>query len=168
MNSPYDLYSWSKLYREEALNGARTRYLEGRLRTARNRPTRVARSVAVLMLLALLLVGSSCTGSDASSVNSDPVNSDASAISSSPAPDASNYAGMRDSGSMECYTFYSDGTVELRHGGTSTVSDSGTYQGDEQFGEIVWDSGRWTSTVVADGDAYIIDDAAFSPVDSCF
>jgi len=75
---------------------------------------------------------------------------------------------MRDSGSMECYTFYSDGAVELRHGGTSTISDSGTYQGDEQFGEIVWDSGRWTSTVVADGDGLIIGDATFSLVDSCF
>ena len=70
--------------------------------------------------------------------------------------------------SIECYSFYSDGTVELRHGGTSTVSDSGTYQGDEQFGEIVWDSGRWTSTVVAEGDGLIIDDVTFSPVDSCF
>jgi hypothetical protein len=69
---------------------------------------------------------------------------------------------------MECYTFYSDGTVEQRHGGTSTVSDSGTYQGDDQFGEIVWDSGRWTSTVVAEGDGLIIDDVTFSPVDSCF
>jgi hypothetical protein len=34
---------------------------------------------------------------------------------------------------MECYAFYSDGTVELRHGGTSTVSDSGSYQGDDTF-----------------------------------
>jgi hypothetical protein len=69
---------------------------------------------------------------------------------------------------MECYTFYSDGTVELRHGGTSAISDTGTYQGDEVFGEIVWDSGRWTSTVVAQGDGLIIDDAEFSPVASCY
>jgi hypothetical protein len=68
---------------------------------------------------------------------------------------------------MECYTFYSDGTVELRHGGTSTVNDSGSYQGDEDFGEIVWDSGRWTSTVVAEGDGLIIDDLKVSPVESC-
>jgi hypothetical protein len=69
---------------------------------------------------------------------------------------------------MECYTFYSDGTVELRHGGTSTVNDSGSYQGDEDFGEIVWDSGRWTSTVVAEGDDLIIDDLSVSPVERCF
>ena len=75
---------------------------------------------------------------------------------------------MRSSGSWECYTFYSDGTVELRHGGTSAVSDSGSYQGDEDFGEIVWDSGRWTSTVVAEGDGLIIDDFKVSPVTSCF
>ncbi len=72
------------------------------------------------------------------------------------------------SSSIECYTFYSDGTVELRHGGTSDISDSGTYQGDETFGEIVWDSGRWTSTVVAEGDGLIIDDLKVSTVESCF
>jgi hypothetical protein len=27
MDNPYDLHSWSKLYREEALQGARTRQL---------------------------------------------------------------------------------------------------------------------------------------------
>ncbi len=72
------------------------------------------------------------------------------------------------SASMECYTFYSDGTVELRHGGTSAISDSGTYQGDDNFGEIVWDSGRWTSTVVAEGDGLIIDDITVSPVATCY
>ena len=75
---------------------------------------------------------------------------------------------MRPPASIECYTFYSDGTVELRHGGTSAISDSGSYQGDEDFGEIVWDSGRWTSTVVADGDGLIIDDLEVSQVTSCF
>jgi len=70
--------------------------------------------------------------------------------------------------SIECYSFYSDGTVELRHGGTSALSDSGRYQGDETFREIVWDSGRSTSTVVPQGDALIIDDLEVSPVTSCF
>jgi hypothetical protein len=112
--------------------------------------------------------GSSDSASPSASASaSSSSSSSSSASSSSSDPNASNFAGMRSS-SMECYTFYSDGTVELRHGGTSTVSDSGTYQGDEQFGEIVWDSGRWTSTVVAEGDGLIIDDVTFSPVDSCF
>ena len=88
--------------------------------------------------------------------------------SSSATADSASYAGMRSSTSIECYTFYSDGTVELRHGGTSTVNDTGSYQGDEEFGEIVWDSGRWTSTVVADGDSLIIDDLKASLVESCF
>jgi hypothetical protein len=106
----------------------------------------------------------------ASSADPSSASPDASASgSSSPSADtgASHYAGMR-STSMECYTFYSDGTVELRHGGTSTISDSGSYQGDGNFGEIVWGSGRWTSTVVAEGDGLIIDDLTVSPVTSCF
>jgi hypothetical protein len=106
-----------------------------------------------------------------SSSSSSSASADASASASSSAStgtEASRYAGMRSSTSIECYTFYSDGTVELRHGGTSTVSDSGSYQGDQDFGEIVWDSGRWTSTVVAEGDGLIIDDLKVSPVESCF
>jgi hypothetical protein len=34
MNNPYDLHSWSKLYREEALQQARTRQLLERARTS--------------------------------------------------------------------------------------------------------------------------------------
>jgi hypothetical protein len=103
-----------------------------------------------------------------SSSSSSSASADASASSSASGTDAIRYAGMRSSTSWECYTFYSDGTVELRHGGTSTVSDSGSYQGDDNFGEIVWDSGRWTSTVVAEGDGFIIDDLKVSPVTSCY
>jgi hypothetical protein len=218
MNNHFDIQSWSRLYREQRLSEARTRHLEGQQRTARNRPTRLALSVAALMLVALLLVGSGCTSSNDDRLDIHTANSDDSAsaspspsvssgaslssgssadtesspasastsadasvsatssasaspdgsASASPSPDAARFAGMRSSGSWECYTFYSDGTVELRHGGTSTVSDSGSYQGDEDFGEIVWDSGRWTSTVVAEGDGLIIDDLKVSPVTSCF
>jgi hypothetical protein len=157
MNNLYDLHSWSIQYREERL-------AEGsRLRLARrdgSRSTPVSVLLVVLALAAILFSASACTESASSSVGED-------SASSSSDTDVSNYAGMR-STSMECYTFYSDGTVELRHGGTSAISDSGTYQGDDNFGEIVWGSGRWTSTVVAEGDGLIIDDLKVSPVESCF
>ena len=110
----------------------------------------------------------SVTASTSESASGSASASSSASSSSSADADAARFAGMRSSTSIECYTFYSDGTVELRHGGTSTVSDSGSYQGDEDFGEIVWDSGRWTSTVVADGDGLIIDDLKVSPVASCF
>jgi hypothetical protein len=151
MNNTYDVHSWSKLYREERLAEARKQHLA---RRGVSRLTPVSLLLVMLALVAILLGASACTDSASSSTSSDTV--------------ANRYAGMRDSGSWECYTFYSEGTVELRHGGTSTVSDSGSYQGDEDFGEIVWDSGRWTSTVVAEGDGLIIDDLKVSPVESCF
>lgn len=108
------------------------------------------------------------SASAGSSASTDSTSTASASSSSSAGTDAARFAGMRSSTSWECYTFYSDGTVELRHGGTSAISDTGTYQGDEDFGEIVWDSGRWTSTVVAQGDGLIIDDAEFSPVESCY
>ena len=48
MNSPYDLHSWSKQYRQEALHEVRTRQLEGRLRENHK-----ARSVRGRVTLAL-------------------------------------------------------------------------------------------------------------------
>jgi hypothetical protein len=150
MNNPCELHSWSTQYREERLAEARKQHLA---RSGVSRLTPASLLLVILALVAILLGASACTDPASSSASSD--------------TDASNYAGMRSS-SMECYAFYSDGTVELRHGGTSTVNDSGSYQGDEEFGEIVWDSGRWTSTVVAEGDGLIIDDLKVSPVTSCF
>jgi hypothetical protein len=151
MNNPYELHSWSKHYREERLAEARCQNLA---RCGVSRLTPVSLWLVMLVLVAILLGASACTDSASSSISSD--------------TDASRYAGMRSSGSWECYTFYSDGTVELRHGGTSAVNDTGSYQGEENVGEIVWDSGRWTSTVVAEGDGLIIDDLKVSPVESCF
>jgi hypothetical protein len=37
MNNPYDVHSWSKLYREEALREARKRHLADSARAARRR-----------------------------------------------------------------------------------------------------------------------------------
>jgi hypothetical protein len=183
MNNPCDLHSWSTQYREERLAEARKLYLA---RREGSRSTLVSLLLVMLALAVILLGASACTDSASSSVSADTGDSSASAsarsstsastsadasssasLSSSADSDASNYAGMRSS-SIECYTFYSDGTVELRHGGTSAISDSGSYQGDDNFGEIVWDSGKWTSTVVAEGDGLIIDDLKVSPVANCF
>lgn len=150
MNNYYEIHSWSTQFREERLQEARKQHLA---RSGVSRLNPASLLLVMLALVVILLGASACTDSASSSASSD--------------TDASNYAGMRSS-SMECYAFYSDGTVELRHGGTATVSDSGSYQGDEDFGEIVWDSGRWTSTVVAEGDGLIIDDLKISPVTSCY
>jgi cytoskeletal protein RodZ len=214
MNNPYDVHSWSKLYREERLAESQVQRLA---RKDGSRLGWVSLLLVMVVLATAILLGTGCTeptsstvdtdtnvpdhtasasssssgdsSDSASSVSSSSASSDgstdsaspsasasasssssssASASSSSSDTDASNFAGMRSSTSWECYTFYSDGTVELRHGGTSTISDSGSFQGDEDFGEIVWDSGRWTSTVVAEGDDLIIDDLKVSPVESCF
>jgi hypothetical protein len=68
--------------------------------------------------------------------------------------------------SMECYSFYSDGTVELRHGGSAEITDEGTVYGDDGFGEIAWDSGR-SSTYEWDGEHYRVDGAQGAIIDSC-
>ena len=66
--------------------------------------------------------------------------------------------------SMECYTFYPDQTVELRHGGLPDVNDTGNYQGDASRGQIDWVSGR-TSSVVAQGDgSLLIDGLKVTPI----
>jgi hypothetical protein len=69
-----------------------------------------------------------------------------------------NYAGGRNTGgflSLECYTFYPNRTVELRHGGLPAVNDTGNYQGDAKGGQIRWNSGR-VSSVVAQGDGSLL------------
>ena len=57
--------------------------------------------------------------------------------------------------SMECYTFYPDRTVELRHGGLPEVNDTGDYQGDASRGQIDWVSGRTSSVAQGDGSLLI-------------
>ena len=151
MKNPYDLHSWSKLYREEALSDTQRQHHSRRV-VGKLMPIHF---VLVMIALVVILLGASASPSAA-------------------ATDASSYAGMRytfgmsPSTSFECYTFYSDGTVELRHGGNSTVSDIGTYQGYGTYGQIVWASGRWPSTVVAEADGLIINDLKVSPVENCY
>jgi hypothetical protein len=70
--------------------------------------------------------------------------------------------------SVECYEFHSDGTVELRHGSTNFngVSDTGLVNGDENSGQIDWESGR-SSTYEWDGSDYRVDGALGAVIDSC-
>jgi hypothetical protein len=151
MNNPYDLHSWSKLYREEALSDTQRRHHSRRV-IGKSTPIHF---VLVMLALVVILLGASASPSAA-------------------ATDASSYAGMRytfgmsPSTSIECYTFYSDGTVELRHGGTSTVSDIGTYQGYGTYGQIFWASGRLASTVVTEAEGLTINDLKVSPVENCY
>lgn len=49
--------------------------------------------------------------------------------------------------STECYTFYPNGEVELRHSGLPKVNDVGQYSGDDSGGEIIWESGRVAASV---------------------
>jgi hypothetical protein len=240
MNSPYDLHSWSKQYREERLSKARLWHL------AKGSVIRSSSAYAMLLTLvviSILLCASACTqGSDApdstpsagsgnstskttdtvapSSPSSDKdkvdkdqagnndnrdtdsadTNSAAanqytaspsatasasspSRVSSSASESASgsarsapaldvNYEGVRNtvdmspSTSIECYSFHSDGTVELRHNGASTPDDSGTYRGDATGGQIAWDSGR-TSTVVVESETLLINDLKVTQVPTC-
>ena len=80
-----------------------------------------------------------------------------------------DYLGQRSSTSgslsLECYTFYPDRTVELRHNGASAPTDRGRYGGDANGGEIVWLSGR-VSSVVAQGDgSLLIDGLRVTPIE---
>lgn len=43
MNNPYDVHSWSRLYREEALQEARVRHLAERARAGRSQPSLLER-----------------------------------------------------------------------------------------------------------------------------
>jgi hypothetical protein len=55
MHNPYDLHSWSKLYREEALQETQTRHLKGRLRASRRaQPERSRTGLAWNAVLASL------------------------------------------------------------------------------------------------------------------
>jgi hypothetical protein len=70
--------------------------------------------------------------------------------------------------SLECYTFYESGDVELRHGGLPDVNDSGYFSSEDGLnGEIEWTSGRVASSVASDGTSYRIDGAQGSVISSC-
>lgn len=65
--------------------------------------------------------------------------------------------------STECFTFYADNTIELRHRGLPEVSDVGVYYED---GTIEWESGR-NSTWEGDGETFIVDGVQGAVVGSC-
>jgi len=78
-----------------------------------------------------------------------------------------NYAGGRSSGgslSLECYTFYPNRTVELRHGGLPAVNDTGYYKGDATGGQISWNSGRVSSVVAQSDGSLIISGIKVTPI----
>ena len=64
--------------------------------------------------------------------------------------------------SLECYTIYPAGEVDLRHGGLPDVNDSGYLSN----GEIEWTSGR-VSSVYTDGTTYTIDGLRGTVIPSC-
>jgi hypothetical protein len=64
--------------------------------------------------------------------------------------------------SMECYTVYPDGSIELRHSGSHELSDLGRVSGSE----IRWDSGR-LSSFQWDGQYYGIDGSQATVINSC-
>jgi hypothetical protein len=63
MDNPYDVQSWSRLYREDALREARKRHLDGRAgaergrRFGRNRVSLACRSVLLPLLRRTRLAG---------------------------------------------------------------------------------------------------------------
>jgi hypothetical protein len=84
-----------------------------------------------------------------------------------PAVLTGNWGGFRMVGgamSIECYTFFKSGRVEIRHSGVH--SDTGRYYGDRSGGEIRWNSGR-NSSVVAVGRLLRINGARMDPIGTC-
>ena len=75
-------------------------------------------------------------------------------------------AGLSLSTSIECYTFYSDSRVELRHNGAAVPTDRGTYRGDSSGGQIDWRSGRY-STVVRTAAGLTINGLRVSAIQAC-
>lgn len=75
-------------------------------------------------------------------------------------------AGMSPSLSMECYSFATDGTVELRHSGATSPSDTGTYRIGMNGWEVSWSSGR-TSYVAPTARGLLIDSLEVTPIDDC-
>jgi hypothetical protein len=86
--------------------------------------------------------------------------------SSKSSANTASYVGMSSSGSLECYTFFYDRSVELRYGGKSALADSGRYQGNAYEGEIIWDSSR-SSYVVSEGGNLSINGHPVTRIETC-
>ena len=77
------------------------------------------------------------------------------------------YLGMTPSATLECYTFYSSGKVELRRAGGYEPADSGGYRSTgPNGGQIRWNSGG-ISNVVGNGEKINIDSLEATRIQTC-
>lgn len=115
--------------------------------------TKTAVVVSLAMLMVVVIIGSACGPPD----------------SSPTAGPEGAYVGMRNT-VFECYTFYSNGNVELRHRGEPAVDDSGSYKSGPNGGQINWQSGTApseVSTVAGGGEKLRIDNVDASRIQTC-
>jgi hypothetical protein len=144
---------------------------------------------AMLCLAAVSLLASACGSSptDDFSMNNDdnyePVEPDYpyyDESGSSPAPSSSasgsssgplgHFMAQKPlpSGSLSCYTFYPDGTVEVRYSASVEADYYGQYEGNAAGGHIVWSSGHEPTTVRSDDGRYKFDSAFAAKTASCY